>query len=58
MTACMAAFRGMVLRDVVAEKGGMRYLLYISKRDKCSRELREAVKVIAAEYERQNANRG
>ena len=51
-------FRGMVLRDVVAEKGGMRYLLYISKWDKCSSELREAVEVIAAEYARQNANRG
>jgi len=48
-------YRGMTLREVVAEKGGMRYLLYIAKWDKCSHELLAAVEVIAAEYERQKA---
>ena len=46
-------YRGMTLREVVVEKGGMRYLLYIAKWDKCSHDL--AVEVIAAEYERQKA---
>ena len=31
-------YRGMLLRKVVAQKGGMRYLNYIATWDKCSRE--------------------
>ena len=48
-------YRGMTLREVATEKGGLRYLLYIAKWDKCSHELRGAVEIIAAEYERQKA---
>ena len=45
--------RHRLLKEIVTEKGGMQYLLYISGWDKCSRELRDAIGVISAEYDRQ-----
>ena len=46
-------FKGMLLREIVVQRGGMSYLLWCSKWDKCDDGLKEAILVIHTEYERQ-----
>jgi uncharacterized protein (DUF3820 family) len=47
-------FSGMSLRDIVMQSGGANYLIkFISTWDKCGPQLKEAIDVIAAEYNRQ-----
>jgi hypothetical protein len=45
------------LKDVVTNRGGMHYLLYISDWDKCDSALRDAILVIHREYERQKQHK-
>ena len=47
-------FKGMFLREIVAERCGMNYLLWVSKWDKCDNvSLKQAISIINEEYERQ-----
>ena len=46
--------KGMFLREIVAERGGLNYLRWLSKWDKCDNvSLKQAISIINEEYERQ-----
>jgi uncharacterized protein (DUF3820 family) len=54
MTIRFGKYSGMALRDIVMQRGGANYLIkYIAAWDKCGPQLKEAIDVIAAEYNRQ-----
>ena len=47
-------YKGMFLREIVAVRGGMNYLQWVSKWDKCDNaSLKQAISIINEEYERQ-----
>jgi len=51
----LGKYKGMFLREIVAERGGMNYLRWLSKWDKCDNvSLKQAISIINDEYERQS----
>jgi uncharacterized protein (DUF3820 family) len=55
LTMPYGKFRGMLLREIVASEGGMNYLDWASRWDKCKNAtLIDSISIIKEEYQRQN----